>query len=67
VLGACIGQVHLTTVARELARYKSDSVGVQGVRWGKGGTVRSGYYSVFYGKRNENRQMGTGFFLHNTE
>jgi exonuclease III len=29
----------LTTVARELARYKLDLVGVQEVRWDKGGTV----------------------------
>jgi len=57
----------LTTVARELARYKSDLVGVQGLRWGKGGTVRTGEYSVCYGKRNENHQMGTGFFLYNIE
>jgi hypothetical protein len=41
-LGACVGQGHLTTVARELARYKLDLVGVQGVRWHKGGTVRAG-------------------------
>jgi hypothetical protein len=31
----------LTTVARKLGRYKSDLVGVQGVRWGEGVTVRS--------------------------
>jgi hypothetical protein len=30
----------LITVARELARYKVDLVGVQEVRWNKGGTVR---------------------------
>jgi hypothetical protein len=30
------------TVARELARYKLDLVGVQEVRWDKGGTVRAG-------------------------
>jgi len=35
----------LTTIAaRELSRYKSDLVGVQGVRWDKGGTVRAGNY-----------------------
>jgi hypothetical protein len=28
----------LTTVSRELARYKLDLVGVQGVRWKGGGT-----------------------------
>jgi hypothetical protein len=30
----------LTAAARELARYKLDVVGVQEVRWEKGGTVR---------------------------
>ena len=37
---ACIGQGHLTTVARELARYKLDLVGVQEVRCDTGGIVR---------------------------
>jgi len=46
----------LTTVARELARYKLDLVGVQEVTWGKGGTVRAGDYIFFYGKGNENNQ-----------
>jgi len=32
----------LMTVARELARNKLDLVGVQEVRWYKGGTVRVG-------------------------
>jgi hypothetical protein len=36
--------------ARELARYKLDLVGVQGVRWDKVGTVGAGDYSYFYGK-----------------
>jgi hypothetical protein len=30
------------TVAEELARYKLDLVGVQEVRWDKGGTIRAG-------------------------
>ena len=32
----------LKAAARELARYKLDVVGVQEVRWDKGGTVRAG-------------------------
>jgi hypothetical protein len=33
------------TVARELARYKLDLMGVQEVRWDNGGTVRQGGYT----------------------
>jgi hypothetical protein len=51
-------------VARELVRYKLDLVGVQEVRWDKEGTVKVGDFSFFYGKGKENRQLGTGFFVH---
>jgi exonuclease III len=48
----------LTATARELAKYKLDLVGVQEVRWEKEGTVRAGDYNFFYGKENENHQLG---------
>jgi hypothetical protein len=39
----------LKTVARELGKYKLDLVGVQEVRWEKGGTERGEDYTFFYG------------------
>jgi hypothetical protein len=54
-------------VARELARYKLDLVGVQEVRWDKGGIVRAGDYTFFYGKGHESHQLGTRFFLYTRE
>jgi exonuclease III len=40
----------LMTVAWELARYKLDLVGVQEVRWDKGGTVRAGIILLYMEK-----------------
>ena len=54
----------LTTVARELARYKLDLVGVQEVRWDKRGHCKSRVLYFLCGKGNEICQLGTGLFAH---
>jgi hypothetical protein len=50
----------LMIVSRELARYKLDLVGVEEVRWEGGDTEPAGEYTLFYGKRIENHELGTG-------
>jgi exonuclease III len=40
----------LKTVARKLGKYKLDLMGVQEVRWEKGGTERADVYTSFFGK-----------------
>jgi hypothetical protein len=39
-------------------------VGVQEVRWEGGGTEPAGEYTFFYGKGNENHELGSFFFVH---
>jgi hypothetical protein len=54
----------MKTVARELGKYKLDLVGVEKVRWEKGGAERAEDCTYFYGQRNGDHQLGTGFFVH---
>ena len=54
----------LTTVARELARYTLDLVGVQEVRWDKGGTVRAEDYILFLCKRKRKSSVANRTFVH---
>jgi hypothetical protein len=53
--------VSLIRISRELSRYRLDLVGVQEVRWEGSGTAPAGECTFFYGKGNENQELGTGF------
>jgi hypothetical protein len=51
----------LTTVVRELGKYKLDLLGVQEVRWETDGTVRAEDYTIFSGQGNADDQLGQVF------
>jgi hypothetical protein len=47
----------------EISKYKLDLVGVQEDRWDRGGTESARKYKFFYGKGNENHELGSDFFV----
>jgi hypothetical protein len=51
----------LKTAAGELRKCKLDLVGVEEVRWEKGGTERAGSYTRFFVERNEDHHLETVF------
>jgi hypothetical protein len=50
----------LRAVVEEISKYKLDLVQVQEGRWEGGGTEPVGEYTFFYGKGNENHELGRG-------
>jgi hypothetical protein len=54
----------LKTVSGELAKYKLYLVGVQVVRWDKGGTELADNCTLFYRNGSANHHLGTGFFVY---
>jgi hypothetical protein len=51
---------HLTFLnANEISKYKLDLMGVQEVRWNRGGTEPAGEYIFLYEKGNGNHELGT--------
>jgi hypothetical protein len=53
----------LRVVGEGISKYKLDVVGVQEVRWDRGGTEPSGHYTFFHGKGEQNHELHTGFLF----
>jgi hypothetical protein len=53
----------LRAVVEDISNYNFHLVGVQ-VRWDRDGTEPTGEYTCFYGKGNENHEVGAGLFVH---
>jgi hypothetical protein len=58
-----IGQVRSGQWRKKSQNIGLYSAGVYEVRWDGGGTEPAGEYTFFYGKGNQNHELGTGCVL----
>jgi hypothetical protein len=64
VLGVSVEHVVQKTGASELAKCKLYLVGIQEVRWTKGGSKPPYNYKFFCAFQNTNHHLGTDLFVH---